>query len=346
MKKLFLLLLSDIKGRIFLSFFLIITFLLLLFFSLGTHNVLEKDPLIQSYEPEKDRKFGDAPPHIEVGLFVRSMPQFDIDNGQFSLIGSIWFYYYPSQTSISDIKNFKIDRGEIIQKSEPRSKKIKDRILTVFDINVNFSSELNYLYFPFSDHKLYLVLKFPQSTAQEMLLTSGKSNIIVDKDLLPKGWTLTDVDVNVGFYSEQLDENEKNKFLSNPQMYFTLNFSKPGFRKILVIIIPALILFFLAVLSLIIKVPENNTIPLNLSLAAISGMLVHRFVIENISPKVGYFTTADSLYVAFISCAFISFLINLVHDNNVIYWRFRFISSYVMQVFIIIYFYFLVLRGL
>ena len=37
-----------------------------------------------------------------------------------------------------------------------------------------------------------------------------------------------------------------------------MNFSKPGFRKILVIIIPALILFFLAVLSLIIKVPENN----------------------------------------------------------------------------------------
>lgn len=336
---------NHVNGRLILSVFLSFIFIVMLLISIKKIEFHEVEPSIQSYEPEEGRKFGDTPPSVEVGIFVRSMPKFDIDNGQFSLIGSIWFYYYPSQISLEDIKKFKIDRGEILQKSEPKSKKVKEKILTVFDVNISFSSELNYRYFPFADHRVFLVVKFPQSTAQEMLLVSGKSNIIFDEDLFPGGWKLVDYATRYGFYSEYLDKNENKKFLANPQIYFSFNFKKPGFRKILIIIIPAFILFLLAMISLLIQNRESNQVSVNLSLAAISGLLVHRFVIENLSPKVGYFIMSDWLYTMFITMSFFSFILNISYEDSKYYWKIRFSSAYLMQIISLFFFYFFVLRG-
>jgi len=87
-----------------------------------------------------------------------------------------------------------------------------------------------------------------------------------------------------------------------------IEFVKKGIRKAFIIFLPIFVAFFIGLLSFVL-VTTNIVGRATLSVSAVSALLGYRFVIENIMPKVDYFTLTDYIYIILLGLAFSVFII-------------------------------------
>ncbi|OJW53340.1 MAG: hypothetical protein BGO67_01145 [Alphaproteobacteria bacterium 41-28] len=276
-------------------------------------NSFEIPPHILPVPHEKNLPFGEVAAKVNVGLYVYNFPTFSIENGTFSLDGTIWFEFYSNQISLEDLGKFEFFEATITSKSIAQIKQIDDKIFVAYNFKVTFSSFLNSEKFPFADHRIFLILKNESLSAKELNFYSSNGEFVVTEGLCPEGWRLMKTKVETGMTRAKLAQFDARKTILIPITVFEFDFVKPGFRYVLLTLVPAFILFYLAIYSLLLHLrPGQKDLIVAISLASITGLIIQRFVIESISPKSGHSTTIDYIFILLLSLCFTIFILHVI----------------------------------
>jgi|SaaInlLV_10m_DNA_2_1039722.scaffolds.fasta_scaffold00054_12 hypothetical protein len=271
-------------------------------------HFIATDPLPQIgyYVPTVEKA---GVPHaytVKTGLFVRNFSVFNLVKNEFEMDVVVWFQFKPYRVSAEIIDKFSFSMGTIKSKIKSETKMIGEEMFIKYAVRVAFQTNLDYRRFPFDNHYVSIVLTNKSVSPEEVRLVSKGTVFGYSDDLFTYDWNIVQSDVRYGVLSSQLDEGDNSKTVNAPAVVFTFSMGKAGIRKILVLFIPLFLVFFLCLFSLIVQDK-----PAPMAIGAIGSLLAFRFVIEKMSPNVGYFTIVDRMYTYIISWAFLVFLVGM-----------------------------------
>jgi hypothetical protein len=271
----------------------------------------DKPPRIFPLNPHTLQQFVVTPAKVDVGLTITDFIEFDVAHNKFQISGIIWFTFDPSLISLSTVEQFSFVRGQIDYKSEPFTSIEGGMLVARYEFRATFRTNLYYGFFPFEDHTLHLMLANMAVNPNEMSFQSSYANFIVDQPYV-RGWSYADHKVTLGFGTIPLGFDHNAKELTHPAVLFTLKFFHHSVRYIISVLLPLLIIFFIDLFSLCFDQKTDHEILVALTTANITALVAYRFVLESLTPSVGYPTLADYFYFLFLSNTFIMFVINCV----------------------------------
>jgi hypothetical protein len=324
----------QISSLVFTSLIL----LLIIYYNLVQFHACEVRESLIANLPQKGNQWGDESTHLNVGFVIEQFPKFNIREDAFEIKGSLWFKFNHNLISLDKLNTFSFENGKILQISAPKVRLISSQELFVYyDIHILFSSLLNHRLFPFTDHALFLNLKLDEFSSKEINVITGRNNLKVYKDISSEGWKLKDYNIEAGYIERSVSKFNSHEVINFPRVIFTFSFEKPGSRRIFIIFGPMLMIFFLALVSLLIH--RTGSIPaLNMAIGSLSALIVHRIIIESLSPVVGYFTLTDSLYLYFLGTIFLIILACVQDSETSSLRRNKMILYYGLQIMTIVVF--------
>jgi len=278
---------------------------------IASHNTqaTEPMPLVEQINPETLTEFGGFPDEVTVGLYIEQFQTLDILHNNFMFNGIIWFLLNPGVISLDSLQKFEFQRGEIVYLSKPNIQLYKKKLLVQYHARVKFTSALDYQAFPIDNHKINLVFTHPFITLSEALFESSTNNFVVKAQTEASGWKLQDQQVSYGYVTARLNEDdaEQNKYI--PQVIFSMDFVRIGSRAVVSILLPLLLVFYLAMFTFSL----DPRLSITIATGSITAILAYRFVIENLSPATGYFMLADYLFFLFLTASCFVFCLNVVN---------------------------------
>lgn len=266
-----------------------------------TDQLLELQPFV----PKKNDSSSSVFAWIDTGMYIRDFLRFDATQNSFIVDLILWFEFDPIEISFAIVDNFYFEKGMILQKTMLEPIKKKNKLFIHYNLRVQFSSNLDYKDFPFDNHRIVLSLINGGAESSETMFEVKKSAFVFNGSIYTASWKYEDHVVYKGYSQAKLAEGDCDRTILSPQVQMIMDFWG-GWRKIFVILVPLYLLSFVGAFALVI-VDKQMT----LSLGSISGLLAHRFIVETMSPSVGYFTISDSLYVILLIFSFVFFLINV-----------------------------------
>lgn len=290
---------------------------LLFFLYIGTirFTSFDKMPQFLPITPQKIKEFGQSPAKVKIGLYILDFPEFDIIKNQFVFDGIISFEFDPSVVSLDTLKNFSFEKGTIERISEPKTIAVDNgKIFAQFDTRVKFRANLNEDLFPFNDRSIHIVVINKELAPGEVIFEAPLHNFNITNQFHTPGWEYFYKTTRVGYTEAQLDQNDPSKNLYYPQAIFEIDFRRSGIRHALMIILPLILIFNIALFSFTLD-PINYINNLGISIGTITAILAYRFVIEQLSPQVGYFMLADYIYFLFLILVFIIFIVTLLSQK-------------------------------
>jgi hypothetical protein len=274
----------------------------------------DDSPRINPLVPEKVLEFGQAPGIVKVGLYIQHFPEFDVLENNFTFTGIVSFEFDPSIISLDILQKFSFSKGDIVEKSEPVVRFLQgDRVFAQYDVKVEFKTNLNEEKFPFSDRSIYVMIVNRFVSPGEVAFEAMRSRFNVDPALHIPDWNYHDRSVQAGYLESKLDEFDTEKNVYRPVIVFKLDLMRAGIRQALLIILPLALIFYVTLFSL--SYPGDSraeTKRLGLAVGGVTAILSYRFVIEQLSPQVGYFTVSDSIYFMFLGVMLAVLIVNLV----------------------------------
>lgn len=284
-----------------------------LFFYKTTTDKLIRDPYTPIYAmtPQQMVKFGGTPAEVTVGLYVRDVSKFDPIKSDFVLDVVIWFLFDPRLISLDRLKHFTIDQAEILYKAEPKISIKGEKLFVRFNVRLRLNTTFDYREFPFDDHRLNLTIIHDGFTPAEAIFDTSRSNLEINPLLSILGWRCFDWRVASGFtqqrFAGQVEQGSESYF---PTVVFSLDFERLGARHLISIFIPLLLILFIALFTFSMDPSgPNATSIVTLSATAVTAIIAYRFVIETMSPAVGYLIMSDYVFMVILfALGFIFFL--------------------------------------
>lgn len=285
-------------------------FCMILFFLLNTpiekFNSNDPYPEISTLVPSKIIEFGGSPTTVNVGLYIRDIPTFDILNSRFIVDAILIFKFDHREISLDRIGKFKFDRARVIEQSPPQTKIDGHNLISRYDVKMELNTTLNFRDFPLDDHRVNISLTNYNLTPSEVLFSSSIGNLTINPDLKIAGWEIVDKMVKTGFLTDKTSTGAKIGEINNPRIVFSLDFENVGIRSLLTLLIPLMIIFLISTITLTFEHNITTT-----SIAMVSALIAYKFVIENMSPKTGYLMISDNFFLyIFFGCIAI-FVFNL-----------------------------------
>lgn len=268
---------------------------------------LENSIPIMPITPEKIREWGAVPTRVKTGLYINNFPSLDFVNNNFVFDGILWFEFDPALISLNTVSKFSFDKGEILSISEPYTQLTGNKFFARYMLRVNFKTDLNYTLFPFDDHRVDIILVNRSIDPSEMIFSSYSPYFETAPSAQFSGWYLYDLLVNTGYYESILDRSGIQKAVAQPRVVFSLCLRRHGTRNILLILLPLFIIYFISLFSFAFDPEKNPGTIFSLASAGVTGLLSYRFVIEGMSPKVGYFVLSDKIFILFLLSALFEF---------------------------------------
>jgi len=269
-------------------------------------------PSIMPFNEASKAAFGDYAQQVQVGLYINAFDTFDMVNNKFDFTGILWFLYYPDAVSLKTLDACMIEQGTISYKSAPDTRLIDDLLFVRYIIRAQIKDLFNYTFFPLDGHQLNITLSNPFVSPSEVMFHSDKRIFIDRTDVRDEGWQLLDTHVTTGYQSAILDPTQKRTEIAYPVCNFSIDYIRYGLRYLLSIMLPLLLLFYLALFSLSWDTLLGSYGGVNLTTIALTATLSYRFVIESLSPKTGYFTLADYLFFLFLIADGLLFIIAVI----------------------------------
>ena len=284
-------------------------FMILIFFYFPHTTFKATDPMPKIH-PIKPVLFEEDIIEIHTGLLIKNFPVFDVTNNQFTMDGVLWFKFDPRFIPLDTVENFSFSRGEILYKSKPKTKIIRDKLFVRYKIKVSFKSSLDFTLFPLEDHKIYISLINTNVNPNEVVMITYNTDFYVDSKIFTNDWHYLDSNVFYGYTKSEVDKYDQEKTSFYPTIIFELNFSQAGIKESLIIFLPLFAAFFLSLFALILDVKNIQGIT-SLAVGGISAFIVDLFVIQRMSPNVRYFTIADTIYTLLLINVFIIFIFSV-----------------------------------
>jgi hypothetical protein len=267
----------------------------------------EQSPKINPITPEKYQEFGGFSHTVTTGILIDQFIDFDMVTNNFKFDGTIWFKFDPGAISLDSLSKFSFIKGTIVKKSDPDIRLIDDKMLVKYVIRVDFKSDLNYQDFPLDSHSIYLALINKFISPSEVLFESSRREFTVNANVSSSGWDLVDTSVTNGYIESALDPYDTRQNVQYPATLFTLDYSRNSIRYTLSIILPLALIFYLLLFSISLRLISAIAI----TAAGVTATLAYRFVIENLSPKTGFFMISDFLFFLFLAATIGIFIINV-----------------------------------
>lgn len=275
---------------------------------LNTFVTNDPKPPIIHITPETYNAFGGFPDIVQIGLYINQFRNFNIITNEFDFDGIIWFELNPDILSLQTLEKFVFKSGDIISKSAPDTQIVNSKLLVRYNIRVKSNSALNYAAFPIDNHTLNLVVANHFISPSTALYASSAREFIVKAQTKSFGWERVNHTVTTGIEQAEIDTYNENKTSYYPIVIFSIDYARYGIRYTLSIMLPLLLIFYLTLFSL----SWGKGGGLNMTIGGITATLGYRFVIENLSPKVGYFMLSDYIFFLFLACNALTFLINII----------------------------------
>ncbi|MFC1854542.1 hypothetical protein ACFLY6_01575 [Candidatus Dependentiae bacterium] len=279
--------------------------------ALAKFNTTDKYPEFNIIDEARQREFGAFTVKVTTGMFIKNFSVFDVVRNRFVADCILWFEYNSDEIMLDTINLFSFDNGRILKKSQADIKIQGRRTIAKYDVRVEFKSLLEYHKFPLEDHRISLILTNNFVTPYEMFFHVDNAFFNTAEGIFIPNWKIRDMNTDSGYASPQLDSRDNAKKVSYPLASFTLNVEKDGIRKVLVIFLPLFLAIFLAIFSFLTG-KANSRGRITLASSAMTALLGYRFVIENMLPAVGYFTTTDSIYILLLALAFSIFVYQIL----------------------------------
>jgi hypothetical protein len=301
------------KVRFKISSIIFTIIVIFIFFGIRIFSVNITDPFphITPYVPQEESATTKQTAEVYVGFFITDFLEFNIVKNNFVVDCVVWMLFNPHQVSLKRLEHFTFKKGEIIQKEKATTKIIGNKIFVRNVLRAKFKTDLNYKFFPLEDHHISIIFRNMYVTPEEVRFISKLSWFDIDKNIYTHNWVQDKKSIKYGSSTFETDKFDKKKNVSYPEIVFNIVFKKAGIRRAFVLLLPLILVFFLGLLSFVIDIQEGTKVVLSLSIGSLTALLAYRYVIESMSPKVGYFTVIDSIYIIIIICSFISFFINI-----------------------------------
>lgn len=281
------------------------------FITLGHFNSTDPEPHLQNIDVELTKQFAAFTVNVETGIFIRNFSRFSIIENKFTIDMVVWFLFDPTEVTLDTIAKFSFENGEIKKKSSPDIKIMGDKTFVKYDVIVDLKSNLRFERFPLEDHKLAIILTNNFVTPYEVMFQVLSTDFVVAPKIFVANWKIQKLNTNFGIDENILNQIDKTKKIAYPKAVFTIDLAKDGIRKIFIIFVPIFLVFFFCLFSFFLTV-GNFIGRTTLAISSLSALLGYRFVIERLMPKVGYFTTTDSIYIILLAFAFFSFIFQVV----------------------------------
>ena len=174
-------------------------------------------------------------------------------------------------------------------------------------------------------------------TPEELIFSSSLSSFLISANVLIIGWKPVDRSVESGFTVSVLDKFDQNKDVSHPKMLFAIDFKRIGIQDIFLIFLPLCLMVFIGLFSFSLDPPKMTARIFTLTLTSITGLMGYRFVLQSLTPQVGYLLLSDCIFLLFLGVIFLIFctcLIIVKYDkmspNLIVFRGLIFIFSYML----------------
>ena len=302
---------TDVVPQVIL--FLISVTLVFLFLLKPTRTFISTDPP-PKIEPITSR-LGHLGHKVETGIHLENFHEFDLTNNSFVLNAIVWFKFNPSVISLDTIEKFSFEKGDILSRSKAMTKLIGNLVLAKYRIKFKFTTNLNYKVFPLNSHRIFITLTNKEVSPKELIFESSESGLTLSKNMLISGWKKDRHEVLTGYSESLLDRNDPSTKIFHPVIVFVLDFIRSGARQLVVLFVPLLLFFYLMLFSL--SLGKDLYIRRSImSFGSISGIIGYRFVVERVSPQVGYLMFTDHVFNLLLFIALLIFIINLATKDK------------------------------
>lgn len=274
----------------------------------------DKAPVINPYFPKAVKELGITTEsfEIETGIYIENFHAFDLTKNNFIVNAIVWFAYDPTLFSLETIGKFSFEKGDILSISKPETRAIsRTKLVARYQVKIGFTTNLYYRLFPIDDHRLFLVLTNKFFSPKDCIFVAHESGVTLSPQMEIPGWRYVRHRVETGYSSAQLERTDEASKIYHPVVVYSIDFERDGLRQITVLFFPLFFIFYLALIVMALDPEQFGMARLTLGAANVSGLIGYRFVIEVVSPVVGYFMVSDLVFNLFLSLVAMIFLFNL-----------------------------------
>lgn len=295
-----------------------ICFILMLAGSLGVswmsfQSYTSKDIpyVVTPVSPQVIKNFGGHPGMANVGLIIENFHNFQMIENKFTFSGTLWFRFDPNLVSLETIDQVTIKNGKFIEKSPPNIRLIGELLFVRYAIQAEFQCHLDFKGFPDDDHAIYIVFTHQGVSPNSLIFQSARPNLVVLDSMERQGWIELDKTVEAGYSSNNVQSAIIDIEFANPVVAFIIYYRHNTMRNLLNILLPLLVMMGLVLLSFSIDREKFWKQRFEAPIQAIAASIAFRFVIDSMSPKVGYTMASDRFFFMFLFFYLIMFVVAL-----------------------------------
>ncbi len=248
---------------------------------------------------------------VKTGMIIEDFPVFEIYNNNFIVNCVVWFEFDRSKVSLDAIDRFSFLNVRDIKKELTEKFVIDNDMFIQYKVQINFSVDLDHRLFPMNDYSIFLVMTNDYITAEEIVFDVEDAAITTTNDLKIENWNIASATAEAGYNFSLLRESSETH-RNYPRVLFALNIKKVSLRKLTLIIMPILIILFISTTSMF-SFPRS---PRNLALVvgSLTGILAYRYIIQRVSPDVGYYTLSEHIFNFCLALIFLTFILVLYRE--------------------------------
>lgn len=290
-------------------FITVVLILSMFYFAILQKRILDPEVPMNSIAKERISQLADV--QVETGIAVHDFSQFEMLKNHFAAQATVWFYFDPAKVDKGLVDQFVFERGLIKSKSAPREIKHGDKLMVLYDIELEFQGSLDYSHFPLDRHRLDLILVNPYANTQQLLYVTNKDAVQIDNDAATPGWSSIGTSSKYGVAQEQFALEENPLSIAYEKTVFSLFFEHTTLKEATIIFVPLLLMFLVGLLSLLVDMVSESSVIIELAVGSTLALVFYSMYMRSFIPKTGIFTLVDAFYVLLTLFTSIIFLMQI-----------------------------------
>ncbi len=285
--------------------------IVMLHHAMSLFRPFEKRTQLLPVTPKIIQEWGGEPTVVSTGLFITNWHEFNVQDNIFVFDGVVWFQFDPALIALDTIDKFTFEKGEILKKSKPETKLIEGKLFAEYEIRLRFTTNLIHRLFPLDDHRIYIGMINTSVEPSEVIFKVNKGSFGESENVFIPDWKMIDHGVESGYEEQIIDKYDGRKNIRVPKVIYALDFSRSGVSLIMLILLPIFLIFFFGLFSFAFDPTMAITSIIGISTTALTSLVAYRFVIQSMSPKVGYFLLSDIIFMLFLALTFFVFIVGV-----------------------------------
>lgn len=241
---------------------------------------------------------------VQVGLHIKTFPEFSIAKGTFVLDALVWFRFAASTEALNTLENFTIQNSQLLDskgmmhKSKPIVKLLGDDVLVAYNVQLKFQSALVYKKYPLENHRVNITLVNETVTPQQLVFTTKSNYLTLSNEIMVEDWIPVNVHAQSGYLQSSLDKQDPKLTVDYPCVGFSIDFDRVGSRSLTSLYFPLFVLFIIGLLSLMINILDIAR--LGMISASLPMLVLYRLVIDANFPAIAYATHIDVVFYSLV----------------------------------------------